>query len=106
MCGADYCVSIAENPELAEPGGALIFGLTGHKIYVVRTTSGFSVVTAICTHANCTVEWNGTNTFECPCHGSKFSVDGVATNGPAFRPLRVYQHTFANDILTISLAAP
>jgi Rieske Fe-S protein len=103
MCGSDYCISIAENPELAQAGGGLVFLLPGHKIYVVRTASGFNAVTAICTHANCTVEWNGSTAFECPCHGSRFTADGIVTNGPAFRPLRVYQHTLAGDVLTISL---
>jgi Rieske Fe-S protein len=105
MCGANLCVSIAENPELAEAGGGLIFKqASGHTIYVVRTgASTFSVVTAICTHSNCTIEWNGSNSFDCPCHGSKFSPDGQATLGPAFRPLRVYTHMLDADTLTIVL---
>lgn len=105
MCGGSLCVSIAENPELADIGGGLLFRQAqGHRIYVVRTSSGFSVVTAICTHANCTVEWNGSDRFECPCHGSKFTADGAVTSGPALRPLKIYQHTLAGDTLTITLA--
>ena len=105
MCGANLCVSIAENPDLAEIGGGLLFRQAqGHKIYVVRTSTGFSVVSANCTHANCTVEWNGTDRFVCPCHSSRFTVDGAVANGPAMRALRVYQHTLAGDVLTIVLA--
>lgn len=103
MCGADLCVSIAENAELADVGGALLFQTTGHKVYVVRTASGFSSVSAVCTHAQCTIEWDGANKFECPCHGSQFSSDGTATKGPAFRPLRIYPNTLAGDTLTITL---
>ncbi len=106
ICGTNLCVSIAANPELAEPGGGLLFTQApGHKIYVVKTgASTFSVVTAVCTHANCTIEWNGSNGFDCPCHGSRFSPDGVAVMGPAFRPLRVYTHMLGGDTLTIVLS--
>ncbi len=105
MCGTNLCVSIAANPELADVGGALLFTQAPpNKIYVVRTSATeFSVVSAVCTHANCTIEWQGTQ-FECPCHGSQFSATGTATRGPAFRPLRVYTHMLDGDTLTIVLA--
>lgn len=104
MCGTDLCISIAENSELADVGGGLLFlQAQGHKIYVVRTASGFSAVSAICTHAQCVIEWDGTSTFECPCHGSVFSSDGIATRGPAVRALRVYTTDLAGDTLTIKL---
>lgn len=105
MCGADLCISIAENPELGDVGGGLLFlQAQGHKIYVVRTASGFSTVSAVCTHAGCTIAWNGSDLFECPCHGSRFAGDGAVMRGPASRALRVYTHTLVGDTLTITLA--
>ena len=47
----------------------------------------FKAFSDICTHMGCVVD-SITNTINCPCHGSKYSItDGSVVNPPAPQPL-------------------
>lgn len=68
-------------------GGILQKGLT--KLAVYRDDAGrVHTVSAICTHLGCIVKWNSAEkSFDCPCHGSRYSPTGEVLNGPAIKPL-------------------
>ncbi|MBB4909796.1 FAD-dependent oxidoreductase [Actinophytocola algeriensis] len=55
-----------------------------------RDESGaLHAVRAHCTHLGCLVAFNNAErTWDCPCHGSRFDVDGQVIQGPAVHPLR------------------
>jgi glycine/D-amino acid oxidase-like deaminating enzyme/nitrite reductase/ring-hydroxylating ferredoxin subunit len=72
-----------------EPGEGKIVKVEGRKVACYRDPHGaVSLVSAICTHLGCQVHFNSAETsWDCPCHGSRFSVDGKVLNGPAVSPL-------------------
>ena len=59
---------------------------------------GFS---AICTHAGCTVAEVVGGTINCPCHGSKYNLDGSVANGPASRPLDARSISVQGDSIVL-----
>ncbi|MFN2464109.1 MAG: FAD-dependent oxidoreductase [Candidatus Dormibacteria bacterium] len=61
----------------------------GHKVAAYRDTNGdLHSVSAVCTHLGCLVSFNtAETTWDCPCHGSRFDVDGHVISGPATRDL-------------------
>jgi glycine/D-amino acid oxidase-like deaminating enzyme/nitrite reductase/ring-hydroxylating ferredoxin subunit len=72
-----------------KPGQGAVIRKGREKIAAYRDPGGtLHLRSAVCTHANCIVHWNSFETcWDCPCHGSHFSVDGEPINGPAIFPL-------------------
>jgi glycine/D-amino acid oxidase-like deaminating enzyme/nitrite reductase/ring-hydroxylating ferredoxin subunit len=60
-----------------------------HLLAVYRDEhGGLHPRSAVCTHVGCAVHWNGTErSWDCPCHGSRFSPQGEVISGPARAPL-------------------
>jgi glycine/D-amino acid oxidase-like deaminating enzyme/nitrite reductase/ring-hydroxylating ferredoxin subunit len=75
--------------EELEPGKGAIVGIGSKKIAAYRDPDGnLHQRSATCTHLGCQVRWNSTETcWDCPCHGSHFSIDGDVLNGPALTSL-------------------
>lgn len=49
---------------------------------------GLHAVSLRCTHLGCLLRFNAAErSWDCPCHGSRFDVDGVVLEGPAAEPL-------------------
>lgn len=62
------------------------------KVAVYRDDSGTAHLrSAICKHLGCVVAWNSTEkTWDCPCHGSRYSALGHVYQGPANSDLLVH----------------
>ncbi|HEY9228760.1 MAG TPA: FAD-dependent oxidoreductase, partial [Gemmatimonadaceae bacterium] len=70
-------------------GEGKVLKIDGRRVAVHRKSDGEVVkVSAVCTHLGCLVRWNAAErTWDCPCHGSRFSPEGQILGGPAERPL-------------------
>jgi cytochrome b6-f complex iron-sulfur subunit len=105
MCGSDFCFKLSENAELAELGSVMFFAAGSRKLMIRRVSATeLLAISAICTHAGCTVSLSGSDSFACPCHGSRFSLDGEVLGGPATTDLREFATTIAGDDVTVTLA--
>ncbi len=79
--------------ELAQTGQLLKEESPVGPILLVATskTKDLIAVNPTCPHMGCLVEWEAKEEiFVCPCHGSKFALDGNVIEGLAIEPLEKY----------------
>ena len=58
------------------------------KAYVIGTSGGVYALSAVCTHLGCIARYKSDEkVIACPCHGSRFDLEGNVIHGPAPRPL-------------------
>ena len=71
------------------PGSGKVVRRGLGKIAVYRDEQGgFHECSAVCTHLACIVSWNSTEqSWDCPCHGSRFDTEGKVLRGPATHDL-------------------
>jgi glycine/D-amino acid oxidase-like deaminating enzyme len=76
--------------EAVAAGEGRIMRVDGHKTAVYRDEQGqLHTLSPTCSHLGCHVAWNPTErSWDCPCHGSRFSGEGTVIQGPATRELR------------------
>ena len=81
-------VKIKELSEIAA-GEAKVVKYEGDSIALYKDEKGgLHAVNPACTHVNCIVGWNSAEkTWDCPCHGSRFSMDGEVLTAPARKDL-------------------
>lgn len=97
---------VSDYPALSDELGSVRLDAGLDKPVIINRSDGFNVLSAYCQHNGCTV-----NRFDpdlgvmrCPCHGSRYNIDGSLNQGPALRGLDKFAATFdGNDTLTITL---
>lgn len=73
--------------ELQSGEGAILGRLRKFAVYR-DPQQGLKVFSAICPHLGCILQWNKLElSFDCPCHGSRFTCEGKLMNGPANKDL-------------------
>ncbi len=105
----DQTISLTEEESaslLASAGTPLVKpeGLKD-KILVIHSRDGrLHAVSSICTHMGCDVLYDkNLGHIRCPCHGSRYGLEGHNIKGPAKRPLKQYGVRNDQDRIVISL---
>ena len=72
-------------------------------IFITKFNDEIKIFDAHCTHMGCLLNFNeNENVFVCPCHSSKFNLDGSVLKGPAQKKLDTISYKISNKNLLIS----
>jgi Rieske Fe-S protein len=98
-------------PTEAPPGGDAIAttadvpvgsGVIVDDVVITQPTAGvFKGFSSECTHKGCAVNKVAEGTIDCPCHGSKFNLDGSVAKGPATEPLEAKPISVEGDSIVL-----
>lgn len=84
-------ITALQKSSLAEvgKGEGAILTVDGNQIAVYRDPEGkLEIVSATCSHLGCIVNWNSAEkSWDCPCHGARFTTAGKVVCGPAVHDL-------------------
>jgi len=82
------------SPDAYPPGS--VTPVPEARAWVIRDDDGLYALTGVCTHLGCTVQ-QADDHFECPCHGSRFTLSGSVLTGPAISPLQHVELSLSPD---------
>ncbi|KUI27309.1 (2Fe-2S)-binding protein [Mycobacterium sp. IS-1742] len=78
-------------------------GVIVDDLVVTQPTQGaFTGLSRVCTHKGCKVSEVVGAEIVCPCHGSRYRLDGSVANGPATRPLQAQAVTVQGDDIVLA----
>jgi Rieske Fe-S protein len=89
---------------MADGGGDNARGDLAFGGFVVMHQGKVEVLAINCSHLGCSVALNeSAKSFDCPCHGSRFHIDGTVLRGPAAYPLSHLTWKQGQDASTIEV---
>ena len=88
------------NPKTLDNDEGAVISINGERKGAYRDEKGeLHIVDTTCTHVGCEVEWNsGERSWDCPCHGSRFTYTGEVIEGPAEKPLQKYDYKMIDNL--------
>lgn len=76
--------------------------INGRPVAVYNSGEELIVMENVCTHMGCQTAWNPSGqSWDCPCHGSRYHPDGSVLKGPAPEPLPRLSHHLEGDEIVI-----
>jgi Rieske Fe-S protein len=90
--------AIAKTADVAVGSGVIV----GDVVITQPSSGEFHGFSTTCTHAGCAVTEVQGGTINCPCHGSRFNLDGSVANGPATRPLEAKTVAVRGDSIVLT----
>jgi len=85
-------------------GGQKIFSFNKNKTvsfndnYIIVTENNSTTVfSSHCTHLGCKIDKMEGDRFVCPCHGSKYDLNGKVVKGPAYKNLQTIPYQISAD---------
>lgn len=88
LVGDRLAPMLDSSDEVPVGSAAMVRDGSGRKAVYRDDTGQVHAVSARCTHLGCLVRFNDQErSWDCPCHGSRFDVDGAVLEGPAAKPL-------------------
>jgi len=89
---------------MADGGGDNAAGELAFAGFAVKNQGKVEVFAINCSHLGCSIALNkDASTFDCPCHGSRFHLDGTVLHGPAAYPLSHLTWKQGKDASTIQV---
>jgi Rieske Fe-S protein len=100
---AEITIDLDDYPALQNDNSATsLTGTPGGTLLLTHTTGEtYFALSNICTHQGCGVAAT-TPTLNCPCHGSRYALNGSVVQGPAPQSLTSFPVTKQGNLLTIS----
>jgi len=89
---------IAKTSDVAVGSGVIV----GEVVVTQAAAGDFKGFSSTCTHAGCALNEVVDGTINCPCHGSKFNLDGSVAQGPATEPLEPKAVTVQGDSIVLA----
>ncbi len=83
-------------------GHGVVGEINGRPVAVYNAGDRLVVLENICTHMGCQTDWNDSgDSWDCPCHGSRYHPDGSVMLGPAAQPLPRLQYRLENGEIAL-----
>lgn len=73
------------------------------SVLIYRDENNLNFYSAKCSHLGCKITKVESEEFVCPCHGSRFDINGNVKEGPAYKPLTRLDYTINKNNGTVSI---